>query len=150
MARTRAAHIGPGGPAGSLGAGAVVRAAAVAATVSVRRLAPVADDQALVRAGFRVLIESEDDMEVVGEGWRRATAAELARAARPDVVLMDIRMPGTDGAEGIRRISADPELAAVRILILTTFDEDSYAVEGINAGASGFLLKKTRSRPAVA
>ncbi|MBG0827099.1 response regulator transcription factor [Planomonospora sp. ID67723] len=103
----------------------------------------IADDQSLVRAGFRMLIDSEPDMEVVGEAGDGATAAELARGTRPDVVLMDIQMPGTDGLEGIRRIMADADLESVRILILTTFDDDAYAVEGINAGASGFLLKST-------
>ncbi|GII05181.1 response regulator transcription factor [Planobispora takensis] len=103
----------------------------------------IADDQSLVRAGFRMLIDSEPDMEVVGEAADGAAAAELARGTRPDVVLMDIQMPGTDGLEGIRRIVADAGLEAVRILILTTFDDDAYAIEGINAGAAGFLLKTT-------
>jgi DNA-binding NarL/FixJ family response regulator len=103
----------------------------------------IADDQALVRGGFRVLIDSEPDMTVVGEAGDGAAAAELARATRPDVILMDVQMPGVDGIEGIRRVVADPELAGARILILTTFDEDDYAVAGLNAGASGFLLKNT-------
>ncbi|GAB2811560.1 response regulator [Lentzea nigeriaca] len=103
----------------------------------------IADDQALVRGGFRVLIDSEPDMTVVGEAGDGAAAAELARATRPDVILMDVQMPGVDGIEGIRRVVADPDLAGVRILILTTFDEDDYAVAGLNAGASGFLLKTT-------
>ncbi|MFE7614711.1 response regulator [Streptomyces sp. NPDC057496] len=103
----------------------------------------IVDDQALVRGGFRVLIDSEPDMTVVGEAGDGASAAELTRTTRPDVVLMDVQMPGVDGIEGIRRIVADPALAAVRILILTTFDEDHYAIEGLNAGASGFLLKNT-------
>ncbi|GAA3447106.1 response regulator [Planomonospora venezuelensis] len=103
----------------------------------------IADDQSLVRAGFRMLIDSEPDMKVVGEASDGATAADLARDTRPDVVLMDVQMPGTDGLEGIRRIAADADLESVRILILTTFDDDAYAVEGINAGASGFLLKNT-------
>jgi DNA-binding NarL/FixJ family response regulator len=103
----------------------------------------IADDQALVRGGFRVLIDSEPDMTVVGEAGDGAAAAELARATRPDVILMDVQMPGVDGIEGIRRVVADPELAGVRVLILTTFDEDDYAVAGLNAGASGFLLKTT-------
>ncbi|MET9922533.1 response regulator [Streptomyces sp. NPDC059605] len=103
----------------------------------------IADDQALVRGGFRVLVDSEPDMTVVGEAGDGASAAELARTTHPDVVLMDVQMPGADGIEGIRRIVADPELATVRILILTTFDEDHYAIEGLNAGASGFLLKNT-------
>ncbi|MFJ9582937.1 response regulator [Streptomyces acidicola] len=103
----------------------------------------IVDDQALVRGGFRVLIDSEPDMTVVGEAGDGASAAELARTTRPDIVLMDVQMPGVDGIEGIRRIVADPALASVRILILTTFDEDHYAIEGLNAGASGFLLKNT-------
>ncbi|WP_128380611.1 response regulator [Streptomyces cavernae] len=103
----------------------------------------IADDQALVRGGFRVLIDSEPDMTVVGEAGDGATAAELARSTRPDVILMDVQMPGVDGIEGIRRVVADPGLADVRILILTTFDEDDYAIRGLNAGASGFLLKNT-------
>ncbi|MDK0524430.1 response regulator transcription factor [Streptomyces sp. ML-6] len=103
----------------------------------------IADDQALVRGGFRVLVDSEPDMTVVGEAGDGASAAELARATHPDVVLMDVQMPGVDGIEGIRRIVADPALATVRILILTTFDEDHYAIEGLAAGASGFLLKNT-------
>ncbi|MER5498260.1 MULTISPECIES: response regulator transcription factor [unclassified Streptomyces] len=103
----------------------------------------IADDQALVRGGFRVLVDSEPDMTVVGEAGDGASAAELARTTHPDVVLMDVQMPGVDGIEGIRRIVADPALATVRILILTTFDEDHYAIEGLTAGASGFLLKNT-------
>lgn len=103
----------------------------------------IADDQALVRAGFRVLVDSEPDMTVVGEAGDGAAAAELARATSPDVVLMDVQMPGVDGIEGIRRITAEPALSGVRILVLTTFDEDRYAIEGLNAGASGFLLKNT-------
>lgn len=103
----------------------------------------IADDQSLVRAGFRVLVDSEDDMEVVGEAGDGAAAAEEAHRTRPDVVLMDVQMPGTDGLEGVRRIAADPDLRAVRILILTTFDEDDHAIAGITAGASGFLLKTT-------
>ncbi|WP_158847392.1 response regulator [Saccharothrix deserti] len=103
----------------------------------------IADDQALVRGGFRVLVDSEPDMAVVGEAGDGGTAAALARETRPDVVLMDVQMPGVDGLEGIRRIAGDPELSGVRILILTTFDEDEYAIKGLAAGASGFLLKNT-------
>ncbi|WP_222106265.1 response regulator transcription factor [Catellatospora sichuanensis] len=103
----------------------------------------VVDDQALVRAGFRVLVETELDMIVVGEAGDGAQAVEEVRRTRPDVVLMDIRMPGVDGLEAIRRIAADPDLAAVRILILTTFDQDDYAIAGLTAGASGFMLKTT-------
>ncbi|MFG2296057.1 response regulator [Streptomyces sp. NPDC048603] len=90
-----------------------------------------------------MLIDSEPDMTVVGEASDGATAAELARSTCPDVILMDIQMPGSDGLEGIRRVAADPTLTGVRVLILTTFDEDEYAVEGLLAGASGFLLKNT-------
>lgn len=103
----------------------------------------IADDQALVRGGFRVLVDSEPDMTVVGEAADGGTAAALAAELKPDVVLMDIQMPGVGGLEGIRRIAADPGSSGVRVLILTTFDEDDYVVEGLTAGASGFLLKNT-------
>jgi DNA-binding NarL/FixJ family response regulator len=101
----------------------------------------LADDQALVRAGFRVLIESAPDIEVAGEGANGEEAVALARAARPDVVLMDIRMPVLDGIEATRRIAADPDLAGCRVLVLTTFEADEYVFEALRAGASGFLLK---------
>ncbi|MEU2659594.1 response regulator transcription factor [Streptomyces sp. NPDC007325] len=101
----------------------------------------LADDQALLRSAFRVLVDSEPDMEVVGEAADGAQAAALARAERPDVVLMDIRMPGTDGLAATRMITADPELAQVRIVMLTTFEIDEYVVESLRAGASGFLGK---------
>ncbi|MEU8890955.1 response regulator transcription factor [Streptomyces sp. NPDC048442] len=101
----------------------------------------LADDQALLRSAFRVLVDSEPDMEVVGEAADGAQALELARAHRPDVVLMDIRMPGTDGLAATRAIGADPELAAVHVVMLTTFEVDEYVVESIRAGASGFLGK---------
>ncbi|CAL9664042.1 Transcriptional regulatory protein LiaR [Actinosynnema sp. ALI-1.44] len=103
----------------------------------------IADDQALVRGGFRVLVDSEPDMTVVGEAADGGTAAALAAELKPDVVLMDVQMPGVDGLEGIRRIVADPASSGVRVLVLTTFDEDDYVVEGLTAGASGFLLKNT-------
>lgn len=101
----------------------------------------VADDQALVRAGFRLLVDSAPDFEVVGEAADGAQAVELALRERPEVVLMDIRMPVLDGLEATRRISALDETAAVRILILTTFDLDEYVYEALRAGASGFVLK---------
>ncbi|NEA88642.1 response regulator transcription factor [Streptomyces sp. SID7958] len=101
----------------------------------------LADDQALLRSAFRVLVDSEPDMEVVGEASDGAEAVELARERRADVVLMDIRMPGTDGLAATRLISSDPELAAVRVVILTTFEVDDYVVQSLRAGASGFLGK---------
>ncbi|MFJ6698745.1 response regulator [Streptomyces sp. NPDC091272] len=101
----------------------------------------LADDQALLRSAFRVLVDSEPDMEVVAEAADGTQALELARAHRPDVVLMDIRMPGTDGLAATRAIGADPALAAVHVVMLTTFEVDEYVVESIRAGASGFLGK---------
>ncbi|WP_369143819.1 response regulator [Streptomyces sp. R44] len=101
----------------------------------------LADDQALLRSAFKVLVDSEADMEVVGEAPDGAEAVALARATRPDVVLMDIRMPGTDGLAATRMITADPELADVRIVMLTTFEVDEYVVQSLRAGASGFLGK---------
>jgi DNA-binding NarL/FixJ family response regulator len=103
----------------------------------------LADDQVLVRAGFRSLLDAEDDMEVVAEADDGVTAVELVRRERPDVVLMDIRMPGLDGIEATQRISDDPALGDVKVLILTTFDVDEYVFEAIRAGASGFLVKHT-------
>ncbi|KUL37816.1 LuxR family transcriptional regulator [Streptomyces sp. NRRL F-4489] len=101
----------------------------------------LADDQALLRSAFRVLVDSEPDMCVVGEASDGAQAYELARAERPDVVLMDIRMPGTDGLAATRMICRDPELDGVRVVILTTFEVDDYVVRSLRAGASGFLGK---------
>ncbi|GAA3489875.1 MULTISPECIES: response regulator transcription factor [Streptomyces] len=101
----------------------------------------LADDQALLRSAFRVLVDSEPDMEVVAEAADGAQALELTRRHRPDVVLMDIRMPGTDGLAATREIGADPGLAAVHVVMLTTFEVDEYVVESIRAGASGFLGK---------
>lgn len=101
----------------------------------------LADDQTLVRGGFRVLLETEDGFEVCGEAADGAAAVRLARQVRPDVVVMDIRMPGTDGLEATRQITGDPGLAGVRVLVLTTFDVDEYVYEALRAGASGFLLK---------
>jgi DNA-binding NarL/FixJ family response regulator len=101
----------------------------------------LADDQALVRAGFKVLLDTEDGIEVVGEAADGAEAVALARATRPDVVLMDIRMPVLDGLEATRQLAAMAGLERVRILILTTYDTDAYVFEALQAGASGFLLK---------
>ncbi|WP_221355595.1 response regulator transcription factor [Streptomyces beigongshangae] len=101
----------------------------------------LADDQALLRSAFRVLVDSESDMEVVGEASDGAEAVRLAREERADVVLMDIRMPGTDGLAATRLISADPALAQVRVVMLTTFEVDEYVVQSLRAGASGFLGK---------
>lgn len=103
----------------------------------------LADDQALVRAGFRALLGAEPDIEVVGEAADGVQAVELVRSVRPDVVLMDIRMPGVDGLEATRRIAADAELAGTRVVILTTFELDEYVFEALRTGASGFLVKDT-------
>jgi DNA-binding NarL/FixJ family response regulator len=103
----------------------------------------LADDQALVRGGFRMLLESADDIEVVGEAGDGDQAVAIVAATHPDVVLMDIRMPGTDGLEATRRIAADEKLAGVRVLILTTFEADEYVYQALRAGASGFLVKDT-------
>ena len=105
----------------------------------------LADDQALLRSAFRVLVDSEPDMEVVGEASDGAEAVRLTKAERADVVLMDIRMPGTDGLAATRMISADPSLAHVRVVILTTFEVDDYVVQSLRAGASGF--RGTGSEP---
>ncbi|MFF3345949.1 response regulator [Streptomyces sp. NPDC002779] len=101
----------------------------------------LADDQALLRATFRILLDSCPDMEVVGEASDGAEALELARAHHPDVVLMDIRMPGTDGLSGTSAICADPGLTATKVLILTTFETEEYVAQALRAGASGFLGK---------
>jgi DNA-binding NarL/FixJ family response regulator len=103
----------------------------------------IADDQELVRAGFRALLDAEDDIEVVGEAADGTTAVRLAAQHLPDVVLMDVRMPELDGIEATRRIGADPRLGDVRIVILTTYETDEYIFEGLCAGASGFLVKDT-------
>ncbi|MEV5568589.1 response regulator transcription factor [Spirillospora sp. NPDC052269] len=103
----------------------------------------LADDQRLVRAGFRSILAGEDDIEVVGEAGDGAQAVERVRELRPDVVLMDIRMPGTDGLEAARTITADPRMSGIRVVILTTFDLDEYVYGALRAGASGFLLKDT-------
>ncbi|MGW2681972.1 response regulator [Streptomyces sp. NPDC001414] len=101
----------------------------------------LADDQALLRSAFRVLVDSEPDMEVVGEASDGAEAVRLAGQTAADVVLMDIRMPGTDGLAATRMISEDPSLDRVRVVILTTFEVDDYVVQALRAGASGFLGK---------
>jgi len=103
----------------------------------------IADDQQLIRAGFAALLASEADIDVVGEAATGAEAVELVTRLRPDVVLMDIRMPDGDGIWATRRIVADPENAATRIVIVTTFELDDYVVDAIRAGASGFLVKDT-------
>ena len=101
----------------------------------------LADDQALIRAGFRVLLEAADDIKVVAEAVNGAQAVELAKAERPDVILMDIRMPGTDGLAATRQLAADRDLDAMRVVILTTFETDEYVYQALRAGASGFLVK---------
>ena len=103
----------------------------------------LADDQALVRAGFRALLDAQDDMEVVSEAADGEEAVNLVKNLVPDVVLMDIRMPRCDGLEATRRIVADEQLANVKIIILTTFDLDEYIFEALKIGASGFLVKDT-------
>ncbi len=104
----------------------------------------VADDQALVRGSFRVLVDTAPDLTVVGEAATGVEAVEIAERERPDVVLMDVRMPDLDGIEATRRIGAGPAAEQVRVLILTTFDVDEYVFAALHAGASGFLLKDTR------
>ncbi|GAB3971998.1 response regulator transcription factor [Plantactinospora veratri] len=104
----------------------------------------IADDQDLVRLGLRALVESESDLRVVGEAADGLDALAVARRERPDVVLMDVRMPGIDGIEATRRIVADPELAGTRVVVLTTFELDSYVFEALRHGASGFLTKDTK------
>jgi len=103
----------------------------------------LADDQALVRAGFQALLDAQPDIEVVGEASDGESALRLAAELRPDVVLMDIRMPGVDGLAATRRIAADQRLASVRVVIVTTFGLDEYVFEAIRSGASGFLVKDT-------
>jgi DNA-binding NarL/FixJ family response regulator len=102
----------------------------------------IADDQALVRAGFRFILDTQADMEVVGEAADGREALERARDLRPDVILMDVRMPGVDGIEATRRLARVPD--APRVLVLTTFDLDEYVYDAVKAGAAGFLLKDVR------
>nr|WP_218857311.1 response regulator transcription factor [Leifsonia soli] len=103
----------------------------------------LADDQLLVRAGFRALLEAEDDVEIVGEAGTGRAAVDLVRQTHPDVVLMDIRMPDGDGLWATGEIAADPALSGTRIVIVTTFELDEYVAQAIIAGASGFLVKDT-------
>ena len=103
----------------------------------------VADDQALVRAGFRALLDAEPDIDVVGEASNGREAIELTRALVPDIVLMDVRMPELDGLAATRSIAEEGALSSVHIVILTTFEQDEYVFEALRAGASGFLVKDT-------
>lgn len=103
----------------------------------------LADDQGLVRAGFRALLDAQADIEVVGEAGDGAEAVAQAKLLRPDVILMDIRMPGLDGLAATRQIAAEPRLAEIRIIILTTFELDEYVFDALRGGASGFLVKDT-------
>jgi DNA-binding NarL/FixJ family response regulator len=103
----------------------------------------LADDQALVRAGFAALLDAQDDMQVIGEAADGAEAVSLVREQLPDVVLVDIRMPGTDGLTATRAIASDAALAGVRVIVLTTFELDEYVFEALRAGATGFLVKHT-------
>jgi DNA-binding NarL/FixJ family response regulator len=106
----------------------------------------IADDQALVRGGFRVLVDSAPDMQVLGEATNGAEAVVLARHLKPDVILMDIRMPVVDGIQATGQITVDAATPDVRVLILTTFDLDEYVYAALRAGASGFMLKDTLPR----
>jgi DNA-binding NarL/FixJ family response regulator len=103
----------------------------------------IADDQAMIRDGFRLQVQYAEDLELVGEASTGEQAVTLARTQRPDVLLMDVRMPRLDGIEATRQITADPALGGVRVIVLTTFDLDEYVYDALRAGASGFLLKDT-------
>ncbi|SDT78166.1 response regulator transcription factor [Actinoplanes derwentensis] len=104
----------------------------------------IADDQELIRIGLRTLVDGEDDLDCVGEAADGLAVVALAARTRPDIVLMDIRMPGIDGLEATRRITADLALAATRIIVLTTFERDEYIFDALRHGASGFLLKDSK------
>jgi DNA-binding NarL/FixJ family response regulator len=104
----------------------------------------IADDQDLVRIGLRSLVEAEDGMHVVGEAADGLAAVALARRTRPDIILMDVRMPGIDGIEAIRRLVADASMSGTRIIVLTTFELDRYVFDALRHGASGFLTKDTK------
>jgi DNA-binding NarL/FixJ family response regulator len=104
----------------------------------------IADDQDLVRIGLRALIEAEDDMRVVGEAADGLAAVGLARETRPDIILMDVRMPGVDGIEATRRLAADETMSGTRVIVLTTFELDEYVFDALRHGASGFLTKDTK------
>lgn len=103
----------------------------------------IADDHGVVRMGLRALVDREEDMRVVGEANSGADVLDLLRARHPDVLLLDIRMPGMDGLETLRRIEADPDLAELSVIIVTTFEIDEYVFEALQAGAAGFILKDT-------
>ncbi len=104
----------------------------------------VADDQDLVRIGLRALIEAEEDMRVVGEAADGLATVALARQTRPEIILMDVRMPGIDGIEATRRLAADATMSATRVIVLTTFELDEYVFDALRHGASGFLTKDTK------
>ncbi|HEY2574784.1 MAG TPA: response regulator transcription factor, partial [Streptosporangiaceae bacterium] len=101
----------------------------------------LADDQALIRAGFRLILDATDGIEVIGEAADGNQAVRLARSERADVVLMDIQMPGASGLDATRQIAADDDLAGVKVVILTTYESDEYIYQALQAGASGFLVK---------
>jgi DNA-binding NarL/FixJ family response regulator len=110
----------------------------------------IADDQALVRAGFRMILEAEEELDVIGEATDGLEAVEMARRLRPDIVLMDIRMPNLDGLEATRQITGNGDPDPIRVLMLTTFDLNEYVYEALRAGASGFLLKDVPAEQLVA